>query len=128
MPRLRRGPRADRALLGRDLAVAIDAAERGLAFREHLPHVFQVLPEWGEKRQLFLVSRSALQSLHPSELGHLIRRPTNRIAKGERIHTEFSHKYSLEGFRVLAATAGWRGVTAWTDPDGLFSLHLLRFG
>lgn len=50
------------------------------------------------------------------------------FSEGERIHTEFSHKYSLEGFRALAATAGWRGVTAWTDPDGLFSLHLLRFG
>jgi L-histidine N-alpha-methyltransferase len=49
------------------------------------------------------------------------------FAEGERIHTEFSHKYSLEGFRALAAAAGWRGVTAWTDPDGLFSLHLLRF-
>lgn len=50
------------------------------------------------------------------------------FSEGERIHTEFSHKYSIEGFQALAATAGWRGVTAWTDPDGLFSLHLLRFG
>lgn len=49
------------------------------------------------------------------------------FAEGERIHTEFSHKYSLEGFRALAATAGWRGEKAWTDPDGLFSVHLLRF-
>ena len=48
------------------------------------------------------------------------------FAEGERIHTEFSHKYSIEGFQALAATTGWRGVTAWTDPDGLFSLHLLR--
>lgn len=50
------------------------------------------------------------------------------FTEGERIHTEFSHKYSIEGFQALAATAGWRGVTAWTDPDGLYSLHLLRFG
>lgn len=48
------------------------------------------------------------------------------FAEGERIHTEHSHKYSIEEFQALAATAGWRGVTAWTDPEGLFSLHLLR--
>jgi L-histidine Nalpha-methyltransferase len=48
------------------------------------------------------------------------------FAKGERIHTENSHKYSVEEFQVLAARAGWTPTRAWTDADGLFSLHFLR--
>ena len=48
------------------------------------------------------------------------------FVKGERIHTENSHKYSIDGFRALASSAGWRPGDAWTDQDRLFSLHLLR--
>jgi L-histidine Nalpha-methyltransferase len=48
------------------------------------------------------------------------------FAKGERIHTENSHKYSVEEFQALAANAGWTAAHAWTDADRLFSLHLLR--
>lgn len=48
------------------------------------------------------------------------------FAKGERIHTENSHKYAVSEFQALAQTAGWRPVKAWTDADDLFSLHLLR--
>jgi dimethylhistidine N-methyltransferase len=49
-----------------------------------------------------------------------------RFAEGERIHTESSHKYSVSQFRALAKAGGWRPVEAWTDAEGLFSLHLLR--
>ena len=49
-----------------------------------------------------------------------------RFAKGERIHTENSHKYSVEEFQALGGAAGWTPAKAWTDPDQLFSLHLLR--
>jgi L-histidine N-alpha-methyltransferase len=49
-----------------------------------------------------------------------------RFAKGERIHTENSHKYSVAEFQVLAGSAGWTPLRAWTDADQLFSLHLLR--
>jgi L-histidine Nalpha-methyltransferase len=48
------------------------------------------------------------------------------IARGERIHTENSHKYTIAEFQDLAGTAGWRHAKAWTDADNLFSLHLLR--
>ena len=48
------------------------------------------------------------------------------FTSGERIHTENSHKYSVPGFQALARTSGWHPVKAWTDPDNLFSLHLLR--
>jgi dimethylhistidine N-methyltransferase len=48
------------------------------------------------------------------------------FAAGESIHTEDSHKYDIEGFRALAGEAGWNAVESWTDPDELFSIHLLR--
>ena len=48
------------------------------------------------------------------------------FTSGERIHTENSHKYSVEEFQALACAGGWRPVKAWTDPEQLFSLHLLR--
>ena len=43
----------------------------------------------------------------------------------ETIHTENSHKYSLAGFRWIAARGGWRTLKSWTDENRLFSLHLL---
>jgi dimethylhistidine N-methyltransferase len=45
---------------------------------------------------------------------------------GESIHTEDSHKYTVEGFHALAAEAGWRAYRHWTDADELFSIHYLR--
>jgi dimethylhistidine N-methyltransferase len=45
---------------------------------------------------------------------------------GESIHTEDSRKYDVEGFKDLAREAGWNSVDCWTDPDDLFSIHLLR--
>ena len=46
--------------------------------------------------------------------------------KGEHIHTENSHKYSVPEFQRLAKRAGWDRLNVWTDKDQLFSLHLLR--
>jgi dimethylhistidine N-methyltransferase len=48
------------------------------------------------------------------------------FAAGERIHTEHSHKYDIEGFRTLAARAGWRALKVWTDAESLFSVHVLE--
>ena len=45
---------------------------------------------------------------------------------GEAIHTEDSHKYSIEGFRELSARAGFHPRAVWTDPDRLFSIHWLE--
>ncbi|HUB96701.1 MAG TPA: L-histidine N(alpha)-methyltransferase [Stellaceae bacterium] len=47
------------------------------------------------------------------------------FAEGERIHTEYSYKYSIEGFHRLAARAGFRPVRTWTDRGNLFSIHYL---
>jgi dimethylhistidine N-methyltransferase len=47
------------------------------------------------------------------------------IAEGETIHTENSYKYEVEEFAALAAAAGLKPLRAWTDAEGLFSIHLL---
>jgi len=51
---------------------------------------------------------------------------TANFAEGEAIHTEDSHKYTLEGFRALAAEAGYVPRRIWTDPARLFSLQWLE--
>jgi len=43
----------------------------------------------------------------------------------ESIHTESSYKYTVSGFRALAAEAGWNAPSVWTDEKDLFSVHLL---
>ncbi|WP_132254596.1 L-histidine N(alpha)-methyltransferase [Methylobacterium segetis] len=49
-----------------------------------------------------------------------------RFADGETIHTENSYKYTVPGFRALAASAGWAPGAVWTDPQALFSVHALE--
>lgn len=49
-----------------------------------------------------------------------------RFKAGEKIHTEYSYKYTLDGFRDLAAAAGFKSDQAWTDPAGLFSVHYIE--
>ncbi len=45
---------------------------------------------------------------------------------GESIHTENSHKYTLERFAALAATAGWTVCDVWTDSQNHFSVQYLE--
>lgn len=47
------------------------------------------------------------------------------FAAGETIHTENSHKFTLDGFAALARPAGWKVRHVWTDPDRLFSVQYL---
>lgn len=49
-----------------------------------------------------------------------------RIASGEHLRTEYCHKYTLEGFSELAATADLAVKRVWMDPDKLFSVQLLE--
>jgi dimethylhistidine N-methyltransferase len=48
-----------------------------------------------------------------------------RFSEGETVHTENSYKYTIDGFRDLAAEAGWDVAKSWTDAEGLFSVHAL---
>ncbi|HKT14204.1 MAG TPA: L-histidine N(alpha)-methyltransferase [Allosphingosinicella sp.] len=46
------------------------------------------------------------------------------MREGETIHTENSHKYSLDEARLLARVAGWEPMAGWTDSESMFSLHV----
>ena len=48
------------------------------------------------------------------------------MERGETIHTESSHKYSINQFDRLAREAGFRRAETWTDADALFSIHYLE--
>jgi dimethylhistidine N-methyltransferase len=67
--------------------------------------------------EMHLISRKA-QTVRV--LGHVI-----PFRAGETIHTESSYKYSAERFIALARGSGWMPRAAWTDHDGMFSVHAL---
>ncbi|WP_340313642.1 L-histidine N(alpha)-methyltransferase [Rhizorhabdus argentea] len=46
------------------------------------------------------------------------------MAAGETVHTENSHKYGVDGARVLLRAGSWAPIREWTDPDGQFGLIL----
>jgi L-histidine Nalpha-methyltransferase len=48
------------------------------------------------------------------------------FAAGEPVHTEDSHKYTIESFREIAARAGFIPRAVWADENRLFSLHWLE--
>lgn len=86
----------------------------------------------------FDVSQFALESVYNAEDGRIeiyivsladqrasVLGRTFAFAQGERIHAEYSHKYGVDEFQDLARASGWTATDAWTDPDGLFSLHYL---
>ncbi len=65
---------------------------------------------------------------------HLVSRRVQRVMldgqaymfdEGETLHTENSHKFSVDGLRALAAEAGFVPGPVWIDPNRLFSLHWL---
>lgn len=49
-----------------------------------------------------------------------------RITRGEHLHTEYCHKYTIEDFNELAATAGLAVKRVWMDPNQQFSVQLLE--
>jgi dimethylhistidine N-methyltransferase len=48
------------------------------------------------------------------------------IGEGETLHTEHSHKFTIDGLRELARRAGFRPGPVWTDEQRLFSVHWLE--
>lgn len=48
------------------------------------------------------------------------------FAKGETIHTEWSHKYSFDAFTERACRSGLRVVESWRDPKDWYALCLLN--
>lgn len=50
--------------------------------------------------------------------------PGNRrlFKKGELIHTENSHKYTITSMKQLLENAGFKSTTTWTDPKDYFAI------
>jgi dimethylhistidine N-methyltransferase len=66
---------------------------------------------------------------------HLVSRRRQTIAlggeryemdEGETLHTENSHKFTVQGLRALAMRACFRPGPVWTDDAQLFSVHWLH--
>lgn len=74
------------------------------------------------------------QDAHRIEM-HLVSRVAQEVCvagtpfqfeAGETIHTEYSHKYSIERFGDLARLAGLKIVETWTDPRAWFGVFYLE--
>lgn len=63
----------------------------------------------------------ALEDLTVSWPGH-----SRTFKKGELIHTEYSHKYTVESIQELLASAGFVSVQIWTDPKDYFAVIYAR--
>jgi len=75
----------------------------------------------------FFNDRQSRVEMHlESRCNHRVRlaRTGLPLAAGERIHTENSYKYTPEGFRALAAQAGFSAHRTWLDSNGWMSVHL----
>lgn len=70
--------------------------------------------------EMYLVS-ACNQEVHVAELDK-----TFRFDKHEPIHTENSHKFSLETIKTLADCSRMRITGQWCDPRNHFNLSLLR--
>ena len=67
--------------------------------------------------------RVEIRLINDSEQTVSIGDDTVVVEKGEGILTEYSHKYTLEGFAKMAEDAGFRVEHVWTDADRLFSVQ-----
>jgi dimethylhistidine N-methyltransferase len=71
-----------------------------------------------QRIEMHLVSRRA-QVLHLDGRAYA-------FDEGESLHTEDSHKHTVEGFRRLARAAGFEPGAVWVDERRAFSVHWLR--
>jgi dimethylhistidine N-methyltransferase len=58
------------------------------------------------------------------DLAFTVSGQTFRMAAGETIHTENSHKFTKRSAQMLLAAGGWEPRARWTDAGGQFSLLL----
>jgi uncharacterized SAM-dependent methyltransferase len=47
---------------------------------------------------------------------------TRPVKKGELIHTENSHKYTIESMNKLLNKSGFKSIQIWTDPKQYFAV------
>lgn len=84
---------------------------------------FQHLARWNPQAQcmeMFLVSQRDQVVNAAGQRFH--------FAAGERLHTECSHKYNLEGIADMAAQSGWRLARHWLSPAPQVGMFVLESG
>ncbi len=81
------------------------------------------LRQW-RHRALFNAAQSRIEMHLEATCDTHVTWPGNRrsFAAGERIHTESSYKYSLDGMTALLRQAGFSQVEHWTDARGWFGV------
>ena len=119
---------------GSVLAAAYDDAA-GVTARFNLNVLERINRELGADFDLDGFTHRAILNADESRMEmHLVSRVRQEVGigphhfsfeAGETIHTENSYKYTIEGFRDLARSTGWQPRETWTDPDDLFSIHIL---
>ncbi|NWK96929.1 L-histidine N(alpha)-methyltransferase [Sphingobium lactosutens] len=78
---------------------------------------------WNDEKARIEMHLEAVRPLHFHVAGQCF-----RMAPGETIHTESSHKYGARDERLLLRAGGWEPVREWTDAEGLFTLVLAEAG
>jgi dimethylhistidine N-methyltransferase len=80
---------------------------------EDFAHV-ALFDETSSRIEMHLQARRDVTLRWPGGARHLV--------AGERIHTENSYKYTVEGFDRLLHGAGYSRTTCWTDPQRWFAV------
>jgi uncharacterized SAM-dependent methyltransferase len=84
---------------------------------------FRHVAEWnpaGSRMEIYL------ESVGPQTVTLQSTATTIRFRNRERIHTENSHKYSMESVQRMLCMAGFKLESTWFDPRRWFGLHLAR--
>lgn len=97
--------------------------------RNLLPHINRLagtdfaLADWGHVA-LYNVAASRIEMHLQAQRAVTVRWPggERRFAAGERIHTENSYKWTVEGFSKLLSNAGFASSNAWTDEAKRFAV------
>ncbi|WP_420434548.1 L-histidine N(alpha)-methyltransferase [Hyphobacterium sp.] len=76
---------------------------------------------WNDTR-----SRVEMHLVADRDLSFTISGRSFEMAAGETIHTENSHKFTVDRFTELAASAGLSVMTHWSDERGYFTLYWLE--
>jgi L-histidine Nalpha-methyltransferase len=84
---------------------------------------FGHIAEWAPTRSRMEIF---LQSLRPQKVTLRMPRLTVQFRAGERIHTENSHKYTLEMVERLLCVSGFNLEKTWLDSQKWFGLNLAR--
>jgi L-histidine Nalpha-methyltransferase len=84
---------------------------------------FRHVAEWAPSRSRMEIF---LESLRPQKVTLRVPQLTLQFREGERIHTENSHKYTLEMVEQMLCVSGFTLEKTWFDRQKWFGLNLAR--